>query len=264
MKKVILLILAAAIVLSSCDTEEISLVEEQATVSDEAMIESAFEEIDDMTFAGLSENGGRIEGDGRFSCATITTATDTIFIDFGTGCEGPNGRIRAGKVIISRTAPFWQKNAVITTAFEDFSIDGNQITGVRSITNLGLNENDNHVFKVTLTDGNIIFTDGTEITRDSEFTRTWVRGANVLLDELHVNGSASGVTREGKSYSMTVMESLVYKVACRVEGFPIAVQGIKEITSGDKQISVDFGDGNCDNVITITYNGFSRDIEVDL
>jgi hypothetical protein len=59
---------------------------------------------------------------------------------------------------------------------------------------------------------------------------------------------------------MKILETLVYKRGC-----PIAVSGIKEFTdvSSGKAITVDYGDGTCDRVITITANGQSRSFEVN-
>lgn len=263
MKKLSILTVLALFALASCTEEELQLPEEQVTIIEEAFMESTFEEVDDMTFAGLADNGGRIKNDGRFSCATVIKKTDSLIINFGDSCVGPHGRVRAGIIYITRTAPFWQKNAVITTTFENFSIDGNNIYGTRKIENLGLNENDNHMFKTTLSDGKIEFVDGSEIVRSSEFIKTWVRGANMMEDELHLTGNASGTNRKGIQYTMEIVDALIYKATCKHQGFPIAVKGQKIFTVGDKEISVDFGDGSCDNILTISHDGRSKDIEID-
>jgi hypothetical protein len=51
----------------------------------------------------------------------------------------------------------------------------------------------------------------------------------------------------------------VYKRGC-----PIAVSGIKVFTntSTGQEITINYGDGACDRIVTITIDGQSRDIEV--
>lgn len=71
--------------------------------------------------------------------------------------------MRADKIIVSRTGSYFEKDAIITTTLEGFSIDGNIIEGTRVIKNLGLNENNHHKFQLTLTNGHIIFNDETDL-----------------------------------------------------------------------------------------------------
>ena len=248
--------------LFSCSEEEENVIgaEENSAAADEAFAESYFEEVDDLAYNASAAEGGRVAADERLQCAAVLLQNDTLTIDFGEGCTGPRGRVRAGKIVVTRTAPYFETGTTITTILEGFSIDGNDIKGTRVLKNLGINEDGHHKFRVTLTGGHISFNNGIEISRTSDFTRTWVRGANVLLDEMHIAGTAGGTNRKGVSYEMNILEPLVYKVSCRSQGYPIAVQGIKTITSEGKQLTVNFGDGACDNEITLSMNGFSKSV----
>ena len=82
----------------------------------------------------------------------------------------------------------------------------------------------------------------------------WVRAANPLNDDFHIleGSTAWGANVEGVDYSMLVLETIVYKNICKLEGVHIPVDGLKQVTKGDRQYTVDFGDGECDNLVTIT------------
>jgi hypothetical protein len=266
MKKIALLLFSGAALLTACTEEEQNPIgaEQNAAVSDDAFAESTFAEIDDLAYSGVASEGGKITSDDRFTCASIILKNDTITIDFGEGCTDPRGRIRAGKIIVSRTAPYFQKGATITATLDGFSIDGNVIHGKRVVKNLGPNAHGHYEFQVALIGGHITFNDGSELSRSSDFTRTWVRGANVSLDELHISGGASGTNREGVDYHMDIHHPLIYKVSCRYKGFPIAVQGVKTLIADGKELNVGYGDGTCDNKITVSMSGFSKTIELDM
>lgn len=268
MKKLSILSLLLSVVLFSCNNDdEVAVITEtqEATMADEVYAEQVFEEIDDLSYEGsLVAEGGRIENDARFACADISFVDNTITIDFGDGCEGPRGRIRAGRIIITRTGPYFQEGAQHVLTLDNFSIDGISVEGTRTITNQGLNDQDYSVFNVTLSGGRVVLENGTEILRNSDFTRTWVRGNNAGQDELHLIGSASGTNRNGVNYQMNILEPLIFTRACRWQGFPMAVSGVKQFTTDNATFTVDYGNGECDNEVVVSSNGASRTIQVSL
>ena len=61
---------------------------------------------------------------------------------------------------------------------------------------------------------------------------------------------------------MTITKDLVYKRSCAVTNKVfIAVQGTKELVVDGKKITIDYGNGECDNKVTITVNGKSKEVE---
>jgi len=55
-----------------------------------------------------------------------------------------------------------------------------------------------------------------------------------------------------------LLEDLIYKRHCG-----IAVAGVKQYTiNGEKEITIDYGDGECDKAFTITVNGRTRMINL--
>ena len=246
---------------SSCSEEGESQadLETQFDLESEATIDANYEDVDDIvdaSFASLSENG-RVAEDEMLDGATVTHDRDNniITIDYGTGVEGPGGRIRKGVIVITYSDLRWIPGAFRQVTFEDFSIDDVKVEGTRRLENTAETTEDNPEFTVTLVGGMLTFTDSTTATREVNKVRTWNRAANPINDEVSVTGTAGGSRRDGATYSVEILEPIVYKRDCRRARVFIPVSGIKQITSGENVMIVDYGDGECDNVATITING---------
>ncbi|MEQ9404429.1 MAG: hypothetical protein RIM99_12625 [Cyclobacteriaceae bacterium] len=266
MKKLsFILTVLLAVLISSCsedDSNSSGLVDQLDTDS-EAALESNFEDVDLITEASMETldetDGGRsiVDRDALISCAIVEkdTVNKVITIDFGDGCEDGNGRIRKGKIIIEYNERKLVPGAYRIVTLEDFFIDEVQVEGKRTITNTSSDINDNPTFTITLDGGRLTFEDETTATRDATRIRKWVRANNPLQDEARVDGTASGTRRDGVNYTIEILEELVYKRACRAGRIFIPVSGIKQITWGDNVAVINYGDGDCDNVVTITLNG---------
>jgi len=62
------------------------------------------------------------------------------------------------------------------------------------------------------------------------------------------DGVASGSNRDGKQYLMTITKDLVYSRPCQLSSKVfIAVSGEKTFVSDNKLITINYGDGACDN-----------------
>ncbi|MEM7298140.1 MAG: hypothetical protein AAF391_07725 [Bacteroidota bacterium] len=264
MKKLLLIpaIVLAAFFTSCSDDAESDMatsIIEQADLESEAALESNLEDVDVIVAAGMEtiDVSGRLQDDEVIRCAAIThdEENNTLTIDYGDGCEGPRGRVRAGKIIITYDSRKLEPGSFRQATFEDFSVDGVLIEGTRRVENIAASLDENPKFEVSLTGGKMTFEDGTAATRETSHTREWVRATNPLEDETWIEGSASGSRRDGASYSTVITERLVYSRACRGSRVFIPVSGVKEITFGDNVMVVDYGDGECDNIVTVTING---------
>jgi hypothetical protein len=285
-----LAVFAALAFFSACDPQEKPLQEEAAYVAEDVISDFALQDVDDL--AGLAmisdaaTSGGRTSGeprnitisDPRLNCANavVTITMDpastpahpigTIVIDFGEGCTGPMGNVRKGKIIISFNGRRFMPGSVIAITFEGYSFNEIALEGTRTLTNISGSTEEAPAFEVELVGGQATWPDGTVATREHCYVHTWQRAANPLNDQLVVTQcadrevAASGTNRRGRTYTMKIVEPLRYKRGC-----PIAVSGVKvftDVTSG-KVITVDYGDGRCDRVVTITFNGQSRSFEVN-
>ena len=253
--------------ISSCDKESEDTVD-TSFAEVESQADDAFSEVDGITQSSLTfySVGGRTaeEGDSLIRCATksINFENKTITIDFGDGCEGLKGRIRKGKIIITYTTFFFLPGAVITITFENFYINDIKVEGTRIFTNISESLDANPKFEVELVGGKLTWPDETFATRESDFIETWLRAPNPFNDQVTIEGSASGSNRREISYTMNITTPLLLKRSCWASRVFIPVSGFKEIEANGKTITVDYGDGECDRMVTITVDGVSRIIEV--
>ena len=86
--------------------------------------------------------------------------------------------------------------------------------------------------------------------RSGESTQQW--SDDVYL----VTGSASGTGSQGGTFSATITSALKRTVACHQ-----FVSGTVEVTPANRPTRyIDFGNGDCDNIATVTVNGHSHTI----
>jgi len=183
-------------------------------------------------------------------------------IDFGDGCESALGITRSGK-IYSTLTDFWKNEGSLrTTTFEDFFVDGNQVEGVKTIENTGVNAEGQLTWERKITGGKITFEDGTTTTVESDRVSVMTAGADTFIfadDEYDVTGTTTGVDRNGVAFTAEITVPLHYINGCR---FPVS--GELTITSdgSDTPIVIDYGDGTCDDLATQTIGDEVTEIEL--
>jgi hypothetical protein len=230
--------------------------------------------ISDETVTGLGSK------DDRLQCAAITISrtgtkdapAGTITIDYGTAgtCADNHGVIRKGKITITYAGKRWVPGSTVNIALDGYYRNDTHIEGNLTLTT-ELSADSLHLqFQSELTGGKVTFGDGKIITRTHNLTREWIRSSLPQNDEWitlantgnGTNGEASGTTKDGATYSMQITKSLIEKISCRAEKVFIPVSGTKVMMVGNTQYTVDYGDGNCDNIITVTLNGKTKQITV--
>ncbi len=188
------------------------------------------------------------------TCPQVTLNPDanpkTLTLDFGTECTGPDGKVRSGKLLV--TAPsFTSSSMTWAVSMDHFMVDGKQLGGDISKTVTF----DFKILKIvtqTVEDLTITFTEtGETLFRKADVIREYGLDLGGLLNNktLSFSGSVDFTNGEGVTVSKTVGVSkpLVYSLVCHqfVKG------SVSYVSSGGNNWSVDFGDGECDNVATL-------------
>jgi hypothetical protein len=269
-----LLAAAFAVSCTTADLQPTPPALDDVDLSADLVADADFEEVDDISsnMMAITEasTGGRVDGKGhddRCSCAEVTHDKENqiITIDFGEGCTGPNGVVRSGKMIITYDGRRFIPGSTWTITLEDYYINDRLIEGTRTVTNISEDIFAEPTFHIVLEGGKVTWPDETFATRETDKVRVWKRAENPLLDEIHILAESitAGVNREGLKYSHFVKEDLVFKRACRGEKRGrIPVSGVKEVTIGEQVYTVDFGDGECDTIITITSGDETKTIDL--
>lgn len=249
--------------LVSCNNDETTpdfTAEEVEDANLDAIEDSYFDDGDDLVTEAFTATddglaGGRIQSDDRLVCANLTRtgtkAEGSLRVNFGTGCTDPRGNIRKGAIVVVHEGSWNEAGSRWTLTFEEYSINGIKIEGTRTVTVVSVTELLT-VYEVILTNGKVTWPDGRVATREVNRRREHERNENNLLDRLIIYGTAQGTFRNGRGYSIEILERLIYRRACVAEGVIIPVSGVKLIKHGDRELTVDYGDGTCDNFVTLT------------
>jgi hypothetical protein len=286
--KIAALSLIGGVLIASCTDEDRLTVADTQDITEEALTDSYFQDIDDMAGVAISaptdeqygKNGRTATTytitveDQRFKCAgvvvsvtpgansTLDNPQGVMTVDFGLGCTDLRGNIRTGKVIFTYNGRRFVPNSTVVTTVDNYTINGIKLEGTRTLTNVSGSTSDAPKFNVVLENGKAtLLADGTSAERESNITWSWVRAANPSDDYLTIDQAsvASGKTRAGREYSVSLTKALKYKRFCG-----IAVEGIKKyVIDGEKEITIDYGNGDCDKSVVITVNGVTRSLSVD-
>jgi hypothetical protein len=274
-QKIILAALfAVAIAFTSCRKDE-DIVKPDFTnrsATDNATAENMFADVfkqasDGMEHAKQTVEGNHSSYDALNSNVSITidpydltTFPKTITLDFGSAnalCD--DGYYRRGKVVIVTTGWYRDSGTVITVTPENYYVNDNFVEGMESLTNKGHNAAGNLNYDYFV-DGTVTTTDGI-ISWHSERNNEWIEGESTELnpwDDVYlVTGSAYGTNAEGEDYTMNITSPLRVQAGCRW-----ITAGVLVIQSGNYQLIVDYGDGNCDGLVTVTYNGTDYQIYI--
>ena len=124
---------------------------------------------------------------------------------------------------------------------------------------MGLNNNQNLVISVTLTDGKLTLPDGKTIERSMSHQREWTAGLltrNIWDDECLITGTATGKNIDGVAYTNTIMTALHWTRACR-----FIVSGVVKFErEGVLPVEIDYGTGDCDAKAVVTRGDVSKEI----
>ena len=171
-----------------------------------------------------------------------------------------DGSYRRGTILVSWTGRYRAQGTVISIGFSDFYQNDNKVEGTKTVTNNGRNAAGLLNFSIVV-NGKITCADGRTHTWNSNRTRTWISGETTLIssdDVYEISGNTNGVNRNGLSYNATITKNLKVDLSCEWR----ITSGIIEITPEGKSMrTIDFGNGACDRLITVSMNGKSKTIE---
>ncbi len=187
-------------------------------------------------------------------CVTITKVitanSKNVTIDFGDGCTMHNGNIMSGKIVMDITYNIGELKAMTNSSFDNFYFNGKKVEGNISKTHTIVDGIPEANIK---TDIKIIWEDETFATVIGERKRVWIEsfknldfGDNVFL----ISGNWTITKNDGTVRDVSIIDPLRREMSCR-----FIVSGILKIKQGDKEITVDYGDGECDDLATALIYG---------
>ena len=284
MKKVFLKLFFASIVsfvfITGCnkENEDFSLNNSVSTGTDDAELKIVTDNADaNLIFNNVADladeayynatgykSSGAAESFLMGGCATVSLDTISnphiLTIDFGEeNCLCADGRYRRGKIIVTFTGKYRKKGTVITHSFDNYFVNDNELLGSVIVTNTGRDDYDNINFLIS-SNAIVIKADSSgQITRVSNLRRIWIEGEDTpeRIDDVYlIKGKSYGQLANGNNYKMIITNPLRKEIGCKY-----FVSGTFNFKPENKPLAIfDYGDGECDNIATVTINGETHTI----
>lgn len=229
----------------------------------ENLTQDAQEVLNEAAVANNFSGSGLVAGvdgtTGILSCATVTVTPisgfpKNILIDFGTaGCTSPNGVTRKGKIIVTLTDSLRKSGSVATMNFDNYFVGIYKKEGTITWTNTSTAAQKS--WNRTCVNGKITNTTNSNFWQHSG-TQNIVQTSGsatplILLDDVFsITGNRTVTNAAGKTRVGTVLTALQKKTICdNID------KGTYRIEGPNHFAIIDFGDGTCDNLATISIDG---------
>ena len=185
-------------------------------------------------------------------------------IDFGDGFLAKNGKSFEGKIIkITNGKKYYESGYSVSITYENFSINKNKISGTKIIENIGLNALGQMSWTITV-DHQITKANGKRVSYYATRTRTQIEGAATkelfIDDKFSITGNGKGMASNGMTFEMKITKPIILDMSCRQR-----TSGIIDYTRSGKDTrtkSLDYGEGTCDDLATLTINGQTKTISL--
>ncbi|WP_462281673.1 hypothetical protein [Salinivirga cyanobacteriivorans] len=221
-------------------------------------------EIEDDTQLKSTNRWGLRYLDGEGPVITIDPAGNvwpkTITIDYGDGVDLINGRTISGIITIEVSDRPLTNGATRHVTYTNFYVDSVNIAGAATRTFTGTDSTE-RVFS-NVSDLTLTFTDESQLFRHGERTRTLAEGFETIFDHtddlILITGFVNYENTDSATFSKTITSPLTKIGGCR-----FIVEGTVFFSlNGEEFAELDYGDGTCDDIATITKNGETHQITI--
>lgn len=274
--KILVTIVGLGFLLANCqsasDSLDLSLAAKQITTADVEK-ESEINNLSDEVFVMVGETysntefANKSEMDHRDhympDCAVVTkVVTDTtkdITIDFGSACVLRNGNTVSGKILMHYVNDRTAKTKSIDVSFDNFFNNLRKIEGthhvLREFSNLNGNPQITNTENITVTwpDGSVASKSGTKIHELIEGFDTMAWGDDVFS----ITGNWTFTRKDGSIHTATITMPLRRELSCR-----FIVSGVVSFDKDGQVAVLNYGDGTCDDLGTLTKNGVDEIIHL--
>ena len=260
LKKISFVILLAVITLSSCKKDRDDLADTDTSLAQKySTAEQSNNDLDGLVNEIVYSNTTTLKTEETNStlsvCANIivnykTNDSVNAVVDFGSNnCLCGDQKYRKGKVKII----YGKLSKSISLSTENYYVNNNKVEVSRNLKYLL------PTYFVISASASITFADSSQtITENSTRTINWTEGSSTLSDKTDdvfiVSGSGSGTNHNGENYTVEITTPIKRTGDCS-----FIRSGKIEIKPTDKLARViNFGDGECDDIATVSIGKFSK------
>lgn len=235
-----------------------------AAASYEAQVSALYDDLFDVALQGVEATGyqqsARLKPQDNVNAKIGTCWKDsiddvsegkwpkTIWMDFGTKCMGLDGRVRAGKVILTISDYILKPGSTIKITTENYSVDSIKLEGTKVITNTS--SNGVFSYSTTITGGKLTLDSQTfGYTCSKVITRIAGESSPLKTDDDVYSGTGTATLTfpGGSVVTYTVKQPLVKEMKCAWIG-----KGTAEVTVDQATATIDYGAGLCDDSATVS------------
>jgi hypothetical protein len=225
----------------------------------ESQMDRASEAMDDIALdvyetQETSESNRSVANFNLPDCVTITVVLEQnsreITIDFGDGCE-VNGNTLQGQILLTYERNPDAQQVFMTKSLVDFYFNELSINGTKTFLKELSNDNGNPQFTKTL-NITVVWPNGAEASREGTKVREWIEGAfsGIFSDNVfEITGNWTANFVNGNTHTYQVLEPLRREVICYY-----FVSGNVDVERTNFSGVLDYGQGDCDNQATFTFD----------
>jgi len=196
-------------------------------------------------------------------CADISASIDdniiTLILDFGEKCQTEFENAIGGKILIQVIHNREEHKMMIQHTFENFTFNDRQIEG--TITKERIKKiNDQPSYSIIHKELKIIWDNDSYSIIESDRKREWIEGFGnqVWSDNVYlITGNRNITQKNGKTKTTKITEALRREVFCKN-----IVSGKLEINKDGVLSTLDYGNGECDDLATLTVGDLETIIQL--
>jgi hypothetical protein len=257
---------AGLLAFSACKKDQTTWDGELTSTVDNNFADSEFNSIRNMVDTeGTSDSSiyGKVSGTTGLFCptsvtnVTVTSATTAnLTIDFGTGSNCLDGRLRSGKIHAAFNGKWKDAGSTVVITPENYRVSGYSFAFTSTVTVNGRDGNGDLNW-TTVTDNAVLTsTSGSTIMWDATRTTTWIEGEGSLDPSTYayeVTGTSEGTARNSLHFVANIDQPLRVELSCGN-----IVSGVWSITpDGREKRIIDYGGPGCDNQATLTVGSYT-------
>ena len=205
------------------------------------------------------------------TCPVVTTSNGgfpvTLTLDFGTGCTTSKGYQMSGVIHGTVSGKTDDSGALVNLRLDNLSINGNKVSGSIALKTTGKSGTAQQslsftlaAFKMDNTEGQhleISQLTGTLTQTEGQTTTPKTGGGTLALkdDVFEIAFEGMGTDPEGKAFSLKTTRPLRREYGCEYIVSGIITYDVEPIAK-----SADYGNGTCDNKLTVSAGGISKEV----
>lgn len=249
---VLILLLTNALTSCTKQKEDTVITKQDKAANQNSLAEALYADVNATVSTAFNDSGIGKTSNENDNCANSTLTPNDVFsypknvvIDFGsTNCTGSDGRQRRGKILATLTQFYLLPGATLNISFDNYYVNDHKVEG--TITYVNTSANNSVSFTEAVQNGKIT------LPNSSDFF-TWNSNRNLVYDAsatATITGSASGVTSGSDAFTCTIVQPLIINQGCHY-----IVKGVSSLTVNQTTdlLVLDYGNGTCDNLATLTY-----------